>query len=115
MRIGICDFNSVPGLVCDRPRGISFARSGASRRSIVAALIRTSRAAWASVSSNSLSRRSIGTNTPSIGASRFPAGARNTAQHFTSAAVIAGPYVGARPRRGVTIFNLNASRKAARA
>lgn len=28
VRIGICDFSSVPGLVCDRPREISFARSG---------------------------------------------------------------------------------------
>src|SRR5664279_177718 len=36
VRIGICDFSSVPGLVWDRPRESSFARSGASWRSIVA-------------------------------------------------------------------------------
>lgn len=39
MRIGICDFSSVPGLVWDRPRESSFARSGASRRSIVVAAL----------------------------------------------------------------------------
>jgi hypothetical protein len=76
---------------------MSFARSGLSRRSIVAALIRTSRAASVSVRSSSLSRRNNGTNTASIGASRFPAGARSTAQHSTRALVTAGPYVGARP------------------
>ena len=57
--IGICDFNSVPGFVCDRPSETSFSRSGASR---------------------------------------FPVGARNTAQHFTRAAVISGLYVAGRAR-----------------
>jgi hypothetical protein len=45
VRIGICDFSSDPGLVWLRPRGSIFARSPASFRSIVAALIRASRAA----------------------------------------------------------------------
>ena len=84
VRIGIWDFSSVPGFVWDRPRDIIRARSGASLRSIVAALIRTSRAASASLRTSSPSRRSSGTNTASIGASRLPAGARNTAQHVTN-------------------------------
>ena len=29
VRIGICDLSNVPGLVCERPRGDSLARSGA--------------------------------------------------------------------------------------
>ncbi|WP_346231471.1 hypothetical protein [Parafrigoribacterium mesophilum] len=115
VRIGICDFSSVPGLVCDRPRASSLARSGASLRSIVAALIRTNKAASASVRSNSPSRRNSGTSTGSIGARRLPAGARNTAQHRTRAFVTSGPYVGMRPARGFTTFRLNALRNAARA
>ena len=77
--------------------------------------MRTNRAASASVRVRSLSRCSNGTSTPSIGASRFPAGARSTAQHFTRALVTAGPYVGARPRRGFTTLSTNAARNAARA
>lgn len=73
VRTGIWDFKSVPGLVWDRPRGKSFARSPASLRSIVAALISISRSAWMSVISSSLSRRSNGTRTGSIGASNWPA------------------------------------------
>ena len=42
-----------------------------------------------------------------------PAGARNTAQHFTSALVTAGPYVGGRPAGGFTILRVNAARNAA--
>ncbi|MDQ0854929.1 hypothetical protein QFZ79_003040 [Arthrobacter sp. V4I6] len=45
VRIGIWDFRRVPGLVCDRPRGKSFARSPTSFRSMVAALMRISKAA----------------------------------------------------------------------
>lgn len=91
VRIGIWDFNSVPGLVWDRPRDIILKRSGPSRRSFVAALIRNNNAASASVRSNSPSRRSSGTNTASIGARRLPAGARSTAQHFVSATVSRAP------------------------
>ncbi|WP_434081345.1 hypothetical protein [Sanguibacter sp. Z1732] len=47
MRIGIWDFSSVPGVVCERPPGSILARSGANRRSIVAALIRESNSALA--------------------------------------------------------------------
>lgn len=88
--IGIWDFNKDPGLVCDRPRAIILARSLASRRSIVAALIATSKAASPSLRSSSPSRRMIGTRTSSIGASRLPAGTRRTAQHLTNATMTLG-------------------------
>jgi len=101
--------------VCDRPRAIILARSPASLRSIVAALIATSKAASASVRSSSPSRRRIGTRTSSIGARRLPAGARRTAQHLTNATMILGPYVDPRVRRGLTTFSFNASRSAERA
>ena len=45
----------------------------------------------------------------SIGASRLPAGARNTAQHLTNASVTHGPHVRSRPRLGFTIFKISAS------
>ena len=61
VRMGIWYFSRVPGLVWDRPRGISFARSPASFRSIVAALIRVSSRAWSSVIISSCSARSKGT------------------------------------------------------
>jgi len=80
-----------PGLVWQRPRRISLARCTANRRSIVEADIRHSSAASSSVRSSSPSRRRIGTRTGSIGARRLPAGARSTAQHITSAAMIRGP------------------------
>jgi hypothetical protein len=86
VRIGIWDFSNDPGLVWDRPRTVNRARSTASRRSMVAALMPISSSAWASVIFSSWSRRSIGTRIGSIGASRFPDGARSTAQHSTSAA-----------------------------
>ena len=63
----------------------------------VAAVIRTNCAAHSSVRDTSSSRRSSGTNIGGIGASRFSDGARNTAQHFTKAAVISGPYVAGWP------------------
>jgi hypothetical protein len=113
VRTGICELNSDPGLVWLRPRGISLARWLASRRSMVAALICINRAASSSVSSNSPSRRSSGTSTGSIGASRLPAGARSTAQHFTRPAITRGPYVGPRGARGFTSFGRSASRNAA--
>ena len=49
VQIGICDFNKIPGLVWDRSRDGSLLRSTASRRLVVAALIRANRAACASV------------------------------------------------------------------
>lgn len=67
VRTGIWDFNRLPGLVWHRPRGIILARCSAGRRSIVAALIRHNRSAWASVRFSSPSRRRIGT-TPAAAA-----------------------------------------------
>jgi hypothetical protein len=91
------------------------ARSLASRRSIVAALICIRSAASASVRSSSPSQRRIGTTTASIGARRLPAGARNTAQQMINAAMTRGPYVGDRGRRAVTTLSASAPRSAARA
>lgn len=115
VRIGIWDFNRLPGLVCERPRGIISARSPASRRSMVAALIWHSNAASSSVRSSSPSRRRIGTSPGNIGARRLPVGARSTAQHMINAAMIRGPYVGPRGLRCLTTFSFSASRNAARA
>ena len=47
VRSGICDFTKIPGLVRYRTRDSSLFRPAASRRLIVAALIRTNRAACA--------------------------------------------------------------------
>jgi hypothetical protein len=80
---------------------------------MVAADIRISSSASSSVRSSSRSWRRMGTSVGSIGASRLPAGARNTAQHFTSAAMILGPYTGVRGARGRTTLIFNASRSAA--
>lgn len=91
VRTGIWDFSNVPGLVWDRPRGKSFARSPESFRSMVAALIRTSSSACASVISSFLSRHSSGTRTGSIGARSLPAGARSTAQHLINGSSRSGP------------------------
>jgi hypothetical protein len=81
--MAIWDFSSVPGLVWDRPRGISFARSPASLRSIVArAHAHARQQAGLLIADRKLpSRRSMGTRTGSIGARSLPAGARSTAQH----------------------------------
>ena len=98
---GIWDFSKDPGFVWDPPRNTSFARSGASRRSIVAALIRISSAASSSARASSPSRRSSGTKTGNIGARRLPAGALRTAQHTTSASMTAGPYTESRAGRGI--------------
>jgi hypothetical protein len=62
------------------------------------------------------SRRSSGTSTGSIGASSFPAGARNVAQHAINAGISSGPYVGVRGPRGLTgRTGFAASRNEARA
>ena len=99
VRIGIESFSNDPGLVTDRPRICSLARSGASRRSIVAADIATSPSAVASLTSSSANRRKVGTSSAIIGASRLPVGAPSTAQQNLSAATTSGPYFGARTAR----------------
>ena len=57
VRIGIWDLSNVPGLVWERPRNPRAARSGASSRSMVAALIDTKRAASSSLITRSPSLR----------------------------------------------------------
>jgi len=57
-------------------------------------------------------RRSTGTSSGRIGASRFPAGAFSTAQHFSGAATTLASYFGA---RGRTTRGLSACFKARRA
>src|SRR5665213_920111 len=57
VRTGIWDLSKVPGLVWERPRNAKAARSFANRRSMVAALMDTKRAASASLRSRSPSRR----------------------------------------------------------
>ena len=84
-------FSNGPGLVCDRPRPSSLARSGASRRSIVACDIASSATSASSVITCCWKRRSLGTNSAVIGASRFPVGAPSTAQQNASAAMISAP------------------------
>jgi hypothetical protein len=113
--MGIRDFSSDPGLVCDRPLRTRCDLAGASRRSIVAADIPTSRAVVPSSMSNSPHRRSTGTNSAKIGASRFPAGAFSTAQHFSNAATTLASYFGARGGRGRTTRGFSACFKARRA
>ena len=85
------DFNSDPGLVCERPRSVIFARSAASRRSIVAGDIAINAHATSSVITSSRNRRSRGTNSSMIGASRLPVGAPSTAQQNANAAMTSLP------------------------
>jgi hypothetical protein len=82
---------------------------------MVAALMRISKAAWSSVIASSLSLRSSGTKTGSIGASSLPAGARSTTQHVISGGNRSVPYTGVLPGLGLTIFRTRASRSAVRA
>jgi hypothetical protein len=91
--IGILDFSSDAGLVIERPLSTSWVRSGASRRSMVAAEIATSWEAVTSVMSNSPWRRRLSTSSPITGASRFPVGPSCTAQMNRSASITSGPYV----------------------
>ena len=70
VRIGIWDFSSEPGLVPDLPRTTSFARSPASRRSIVAADMAHSEAAVASWMSSSPHARSRATTENELTGSR---------------------------------------------
>ena len=84
-------FSSDPGLVWDRPRTSSLARFGASRWSKLAGDIASNASPASSVITSSWKRRSLGTNSAVIGASRFPVGAPSTAQQNASAAMISAP------------------------
>jgi len=87
----------------------------ASRRSIVAADIPTSRAEVPSSMSNSPNDAAPAPNSARIGASRFPAGAFLTAQHFSNAATTFQSYFGARGGRGRTTRGFSACFSARRA
>jgi len=91
VRIGIASLSSEPGLVCERPCGSSLPRSGANRRSIVAADIRHNAAAVRSWMSSSPQARSRATSSGRNGANRLPAGAPSTAQQNRSAAITSSP------------------------
>ena len=114
VRIGICDLSNVPGLVWERPRGNSLARSGARWRSMRAAHIETNRAASASVMTISPSRRKRGTTVASIGARRLPAGVRVSIQQMVRQATTWEPNFGVRVARGRAILSVPARRMAAR-
>ncbi len=58
VRVGICDFSKVPGLVGDRPRDGSLPRSGAGGRAIVAALMSTMRIGLGSDAASRVTGRS---------------------------------------------------------
>jgi hypothetical protein len=99
----------------ERPLSFNRDLAGASRRSIVAADIDISSAAVSSSMASSPNRRSTGTSSSSIGASRLPAGAFSTAQHFSSAPTTVAPYLGSRSARVTTIPGRGALRNARRA
>jgi len=61
------------------------------------------------------SARSTGTSSASSGASRLPAGALATAQHFSRAATTSESYFGDRRARALTTRGVSASRRARRA
>ena len=60
--------------------------------------------ATSSAISSSPNRRSVGTNSSMIGASRFPVGAPSTAQQNANASMTSGPYTDARGALGWTIL-----------
>ena len=102
--------------MCERPLNIILARSGPSRRSIVAADIATSDRSVSSLIFSSSNRRNRGTSSPITGASRFPVGAPSTAQQNRSAATVSSSYLGTRAfRGGLTTLGLNAAANAFRA
>jgi len=74
----LASFNNDPGFVCERPLNCNFARSGASRRSIVAGDITINANSVSSLMVNSSNRRSRGTRSAITGANRL---ARRRPQH----------------------------------
>jgi len=96
------------GLVWDRPRSVIAARSGPSRRSIVAGDIALNAAAMSSSMSSSPNRRRAATSSAITGASRLPVGAPSTAQQNRSTITTSSPYSGCRGRRGRMILGVNA-------
>jgi hypothetical protein len=82
---------------------------------MVAADIDANSAAVFSSSVSSPKWRSTATSSPSIGASRLPAGIPSTVQHTVNAAMTSGPYFTGRGLRGVTILGCSAALSALRA
>jgi hypothetical protein len=91
VRIGMESFNSDPGLVWERPRSISLARSAASGRSIVTGEIFNKSAAVASSILSSLNRRSLGTKSGRPAASNRPHGVPWTADKNRNAVITGSP------------------------
>jgi len=107
--------SSDPGLVWLRPRNLIATRSGARRRSIVAADIAVNAPTSSSLTSSSPKRRNVATSSPITGASRLPVGAPSTAQQNRNATTTSAPYVGARGRGGRTTLGTSARPSARRA
>jgi hypothetical protein len=82
---------------------------------MVAADIDTNSAAVASSMTSSPKWRNTAPSSPSIGASRLPAGIPSTVQHTVSGAMTSGPYVGGRGRLDATTLGCNAVVSALRA
>ena len=82
---------------------------------MVAGDIASNDTAISSAISSSPNRRSVGTSSSMIGASRFPVGAPSTAQQNANASMTSGPYTDARGALGRTILGTRASRSAFRA
>ncbi|MDA8400342.1 MAG: hypothetical protein M0008_09930 [Actinomycetota bacterium] len=87
--------NKLPGLEWDRLFTDSRARSGASLRSMLAALIAARAAAWSSRRQRSPSSRSNGARVFNIGVRHLLAGARMRRQQLPSVAVTSGGHFGA--------------------
>ena len=82
---------------------------------MVAADIDTNSAAVSSSMTSSPKWRNTATSSPSIGASRLPAGIPSTVQHTVSAAMTSGPYFSGRGLLGVTTLGCSAALSALRA
>jgi hypothetical protein len=104
-----------PRLGVAAPRNLIAARSGARRRSIVAADMPTNAPASSSLTSSSPKRRNVATSSPITGANRLPVGAPSTAQQNRNATTTSAPYVGARGQRGRTTFGTSPCPSALRA
>ena len=77
---------------------------------MVAADIDTNSAAVSSSMTSSPKWRNTATSSPSIGASRLPAGIPSTVQHTVSAAMTSGPYFGGRGL--LAVYDLGLQRRA---
>ncbi len=114
VRIGIDSFNNDPGFVSERHLTCNFARSCASRRSIVASDIAINANSMSSLilsSSNRRRRHQLRHHRRQ----RLPVGAPNTAQQNASATTTSAPCSGTQATRGRTSCGFSANRTAFRA